>query len=48
MDGLMKGGWDRKVKEGKWRGTINTKSPLMRVEEGMGEAERSRKRYGAQ
>ena len=28
MDGLMKGGWDRKVKEGKQRGAINTKGPL--------------------
>ena len=24
----MKGGWDRKVKEGKWRWTTNTKGPL--------------------
>ena len=28
MDGLVKGGWDRKVKEGKWRWTTNTKGPL--------------------
>ena len=28
LDGLMKGRWDRKVKEGKWRGTTNTEGPL--------------------
>ena len=31
MDGLVKGGWDRKVKEGKWRWTTNTKGPLKTI-----------------